>query len=262
MKTISFQSDSRFGSITGWIISAALHAVAALVMLDIGGSTNDHPPDTTVQMTIVEKKKPEPVSLPQENETISKPQKIKPRTIKLSKATPPLPPSNQKRPKSPPAKISKPVFGISMSSVVKGSGPSTPGMTVRVGNTLAASPSQEFTDPNEVQPYQAPNRILRKHTYQAVPTYKLTSLPKPKRLIKANYPEQARSKGIEGEIILRLTIDEKGWVQDAVIVKGIGHGLDELTLAAAKAFRFEPARIENQPVSTIIPFTYRWKIID
>ena len=59
--------------------------------------------------------------------------------------------------------------------------------------------------------------------------------------------------GIEGRVILLVTIDETGAVVDARVVQDPGHGLGE---AAARAYkrrcRFEPGRRGDQRVATTI----------
>ncbi len=55
------------------------------------------------------------------------------------------------------------------------------------------------------------------------------------------YTMQARQAEIEGVVRVEVTVDETGRVTSARVVNGLGCGLDESALAAAKASVFEPA---------------------
>ncbi|HMY59708.1 MAG TPA: energy transducer TonB, partial [Pseudomonadota bacterium] len=48
------------------------------------------------------------------------------------------------------------------------------------------------------------------------------------------YPEEARAKGIEGNVILRVSVTESGKVHDVKVIKGLGYGLDEAAVAAIR----------------------------
>lgn len=73
------------------------------------------------------------------------------------------------------------------------------------------------------------------------------------------YPTVARDAGIEGRVLVQFTVDEKGAVADARVVKGIGGGCDEEAVRALEAMRFEPGRQDGRPVAArmTIPITFR-----
>ncbi len=71
------------------------------------------------------------------------------------------------------------------------------------------------------------------------------------------YPPEARRLGIEGPIRVRLTVDDKGKVEAAVLLNRLGHGLDELALARARQIEFEPARdTTDRAVRSIVVWTF------
>jgi len=95
------------------------------------------------------------------------------------------------------------------------------------------------------------------------------------------YPHDAIKKKLSGKVVIKVVIDEKGFVIDADIYKGlfdtikISHdssenneallkrsnitsSLDMASLEAAKKARFEPAWVKGKPVKSIvhIPFTF------
>jgi protein TonB len=72
-----------------------------------------------------------------------------------------------------------------------------------------------------------------------------------------DYPPEARQLGIEGDIQVRLVVDDKGGVKSAILRTKLGHGLDELALARAKKLQFEPAiDTDGKPVASVVVWTF------
>ena len=84
--------------------------------------------------------------------------------------------------------------------------------------------------------------------------------PRLLHFVPAEYPAEARAQNIEGAVLLTLTIDEHGRVSEATVSEGLGHGLDEAALAAARQFDFTPARQNGQPVRARIRYRYRFTL--
>lgn len=67
--------------------------------------------------------------------------------------------------------------------------------------------------------------------------------PKLREAPEPHFPPQARAAGLkQADVVLRLTIDEKGSVTAAEVTEPIGNGFDEAATLAALGYRFEPAR--------------------
>jgi protein TonB len=62
------------------------------------------------------------------------------------------------------------------------------------------------------------------------------------------YPRLAREHGKEGTVLLRITIDEKGRLVEAVVVKGGGFGFDDAALRAVRESTFSPAKKDGKPI--------------
>ncbi len=79
---------------------------------------------------------------------------------------------------------------------------------------------------------------------------------------KVDYPISARRAGIEGKVMLRLLIDEKGLPQRADIQQSSGHArLDEAARAAALRALFKP-HVEDghpMPVYALVPISFSLK---
>jgi protein TonB len=77
---------------------------------------------------------------------------------------------------------------------------------------------------------------------------------------KPEYPTAAYRNGIEGEVLLRLWIDEEGRVSQAKVERTSGHDvLDRAAVAAVRTWRGRPARRGDQPVATeeLLPVRFR-----
>lgn len=61
------------------------------------------------------------------------------------------------------------------------------------------------------------------------------------------YTEEARSKRIEGEVLLECVFEASGKLRVVKIVRGLGHGLDDSAIHAAEQIRFKPALKDGQP---------------
>ena len=68
------------------------------------------------------------------------------------------------------------------------------------------------------------------------------------RRVLPHYPQLAREMGKEGTVLLRLTLDERGRLMEAVVVRGAGSGFDEQALRAVKESTFNPAKRDGRPV--------------
>jgi TonB family protein len=55
------------------------------------------------------------------------------------------------------------------------------------------------------------------------------------------YSEEARRLGLEGEVLIQVVFPASGAVRVIRVTKGLGHGLDEAAIRAARQIRFKPA---------------------
>ena len=72
-----------------------------------------------------------------------------------------------------------------------------------------------------------------------------------------DYPAEAKQLGLEGDIKVRLIVDENGKVKRRLLLTRLGHGLDELALAHAAQLDFEPARdTDDRAVTSVVVWTF------
>jgi len=64
------------------------------------------------------------------------------------------------------------------------------------------------------------------------------------------YTEEARRLQIEGEVQLEILFGASGEIRILRVVRGLGHGLDENAVQAARTIRYLPARKDGRPVDS------------
>jgi protein TonB len=201
---------------------------------------------TAIQIAEVAKKPPPPPPPPAQVE----PEPPKPEARKVSSNRPAAPaPEAEPAPPAPneaAAMDALPDFGLSLTGGVSGG-----------GLALPAGPSQP-TRP-------APGPVVRKALAAAPPTSALgcaepANKPKPRSVPQPAYTADARTAGVEGKVRIQLTVDESGRVVDVRVLQGLGHGLDEAALAAARQAQFEPATQCGKPVRATFNISMRFTL--
>ncbi len=194
-----------------------------------------------VEFTIIEPPPP-PEPEPEPEPTPPPPKKVK--KVDMEKVNKPIP--TDTAPVDEPQEESKPVFGLTMDSTVEGS---NSGFKMRVGNTLNVEPTDEIVPPEDVKPLRS------------VSFARLEEPPKLVRDFRAEYPEGPRTEGIEGTVIMKLTIDQTGKVTEVKIVRGVHPELDAAAKAAAFRFKYKPGTDGGEPViTTNFVHRYTWLI--
>ena len=236
-----------------FLVALLVSCIGHWVLIDRGASyarAQPRPTYVPVEMALVEPPPPPPPV-----EEAPPPEPPKPEKVKVAELKPPKkaepPPANEEPPPEPPKPDEPPpipVFGVTMESVVGADTGAS--MSVRVGNTLAKAPEEEFTPPDEVKPFKVTSR------------FDVDRMPQTKRRCTIDYPQEARNLGIEGKVILEVEVFGDGSVGKVKIIKGPGYGLNKAAQRAMKKCKFSPAVQGGKPVTTTITFTYRWELDD
>lgn len=74
--------------------------------------------------------------------------------------------------------------------------------------------------------------------------------------VQPEYTPEAIEAAVQGAVFLKLTVDTEGTVVQAVVDEGLGYGLDESAIAAAKQLKFTPAKRNGKPFKAT--FRYRF----
>jgi protein TonB len=84
--------------------------------------------------------------------------------------------------------------------------------------------------------------------------------PKVVSITQPAYTEDARAANIAGKVRVELTVDATGRVSSARVLEGLGHGLDEAALAAARAATFEPGTRCGKPAAATFVIAMRFAL--
>ena len=85
----------------------------------------------------------------------------------------------------------------------------------------------------------------------------------PPRLLKevrADYTDEARRLGLEGEVVLEIVVRQDGSVGDVKVLKRLGSGLDDRAVQSVKQWRFSPARRLGSPVDVVVEVAVAFKL--
>jgi TonB family protein len=109
-----------------------------------------------------------------------------------------------------------------------GARPSNPPQTVRASGFGDVRPDVKRDTQKPVAPALTPVEVTFKPTPE--------------------YTDEARSRHVEGEVILEVDFTAAGGVRVLRVVKGLGYGLDEMATRAASQMRFKPATEQGKPI--------------
>lgn len=156
----------------------------------------------------------------------------------------------------PPAKVADtpaafdglPDFGVSLTGGVNGTGIALP--------VAGGGPARERTVEKVVRKAAAPLAAALPSDGCDEPPAK----PKPISVQQPGYTDEAVAAGIEGKVRVQITVDESGKVIDVKVIAGLGHGLDEVALAAARRSTFEAAVRCGKPTRATFTVAMRFKL--
>jgi TonB family protein len=77
---------------------------------------------------------------------------------------------------------------------------------------------------------------------EPVAAYEVTTMPLPQGRCVGKYTEEAKQAAVEGTVVLDIVVGVDGRVHQIHVVSGLGQGLTEAAIAAAKSCRFSPGQ--------------------
>ena len=80
------------------------------------------------------------------------------------------------------------------------------------------------------------------------------------REVKPDYTEDARRRGINGDVELEIIVRSDGTVADVRLLRGLGAGLDQRAIDAVRQWRFTPARRFGTPVDVIVEVAVEFRL--
>lgn len=98
---------------------------------------------------------------------------------------------------------------------------------------------------------------------EIVPYYKVEVKPQPVFQQKPRYPDLARRAGIEGQTVVKALVDIDGSVMDVQVLKSSGNQmLDEAALAAARQWKFSPAKQRDKFVRVYVSIPINFRLVE
>jgi protein TonB len=78
--------------------------------------------------------------------------------------------------------------------------------------------------------------------------------------VKPDYTEEARRRGLGGDVVLEIVVRSDGRVGTIRVVQGLGGGLDQRAVDAVRQWRFTPARRQGTPVDVIVEVAVEFRL--
>jgi TonB family protein len=78
--------------------------------------------------------------------------------------------------------------------------------------------------------------------------------------VKADYTEDARQRGIRGDVVLEIVVRRDGSVGDVKILQGLAGGLNDRAVQAVRQWSFSPARRQGAAVDVIVEVAVEFKL--
>ena len=80
------------------------------------------------------------------------------------------------------------------------------------------------------------------------------------REVKPDYTEDARRRGVQGDVVLEIVVRRDGTVGEVKVLQGLGAGLDKRATDAVRGWRFSPARRFGTPVDVVVEVAVEFKL--
>jgi protein TonB len=227
----------RWWAALGYGLSVAVHFGLAAGVSSI---RKDHPRKATVVKVFEAKREKKKEPEPEKKEAKPPPPK-KAEPPPQPKNTPPPPTNTSPTPAGHEAMAALPDFGIALGGGVEG-GIAVPvaGMAANAAAQHArgaAAPSEKKVRGPAPKPTDAADACVEEPI-------------KPKALerVTPQASDEAKASNIEGVVTVECTVSASGEVVDARVTSGLGHGLDENAVVAAKRWKFSPATKCGKPI--------------
>ena len=78
--------------------------------------------------------------------------------------------------------------------------------------------------------------------------------------VKPDYSEEARRRGLEGEVVMEIVVRRDGTVGDVRVLQGLGFGLDERAISAVRRWRFTAATRRGAPVDVLVEVAMEFRL--
>lgn len=131
-----------------------------------------------------------------------------------------------------------------------------------LGLLLATKPGWAQSEGEGAVPHSGPGAVVRERPAPEAEDKPKAEITQPVLLHyeDAPYPPEGLKQGLQGDVILKLTIDRDGNVTQAVSTQKVGYGFDEAAEQAALRFKYQPATRNGRPVPVVILYKYSFTL--
>ena len=84
--------------------------------------------------------------------------------------------------------------------------------------------------------------------------------PRLLREVRADYTEDARQRGVAGDVVLEIVVRRDGTVGDVKVLQGLAGGLNDRAVQAVRQWRFGPATRQGAAVDVIVEVAVEFKL--
>ncbi len=85
-------------------------------------------------------------------------------------------------------------------------------------------------------------------------------MPTVKKQVNPWYPAVLKLAGVEGDVSIRVVVNEKGDVDKATVENSTNHDFDDAALQAVKQWQFTPALKDGKPIRAEITIPFKFKL--
>jgi len=229
-----------------YLASFGAHAALAVGVVSLKGV----PSYEDVSVAVFEKAKPEPAKPkpPPPEPPAEAPKAAAKAKAAAPKAVPPKPAAEPPPSAGAAAGSDIPDFGLSLAGGTGGGGlalpaggakvDAAPASSVQISKKVLAAPAATAADACPDPPTK----------------------PKVISITQPAYTAEAREANVAGRVRVELTVDATGRVSSARVLEGLGHGLDEAALIAARAATFEAGTRCGKAASTTFVIAMRFTL--
>lgn len=75
------------------------------------------------------------------------------------------------------------------------------------------------------------------------------------------YTDKARKAGVQGEVLLAVTVGTDGRTHDAKVLHSLGYGLDEKAVEAVRSWRWKPGLRDGKPIDAEIRVEVQFRLL-
>jgi protein TonB len=210
----------------------------------------------------VEPPQPEPPAPPPPKNRVVRREPPAPKPVEQPEAKPAAEPRAEPPPPAPPRPAR---FSVDLEATVPAGGVAVPASPGGSGSAFSAPGGSGRPGSRGPVPAGKPRSGGATSASGALAVDEVTTLPRLLSQPSASemrklYPADARQRGLEGNVKLKILVSDEGRVLAVRILRSAGNGFDEVARKLVRRFRFRAGTRNGRPVAVWIPWTYKFRL--